>query len=179
MSLLRHYRFRPSLVVLHWLTLALLAAVYATMELRGLFPRGSVPREAMKTAHYFLGLAVFAVTLLRLVLRATGHTPPINPPPPAWQAVLARIVALVMYALMLAMPVIGYLILGADGKAPAIGGWSLPVLVPGSMPADALGSWHEGIALAGYWLVGLHAAAALYHHHIRGDNTLLRMSLRR
>ena len=37
-------RFPRGLIALHWLTLLLLAAVYATMELRGMFPRGSASR---------------------------------------------------------------------------------------------------------------------------------------
>lgn len=172
-------RYRPSLIALHWLTLVLLVAVYATMELRGFFPRGSAPRELMKTSHFFLGLAVFVVTWVRLALRATSPTPPIMPEPPMWQVLLARGVALSLYALMLSMPVLGYLILNAKGHAPAIGGWSLPVLFDLRPElGDRLESWHEGIALAGYWLVGLHAAAAIYHHHVRHDDTLLRMSLR-
>ncbi len=34
---------------------------------------------------------------------------------------------------------------------------------------------HEAIGEFGYYLIGLHAAAALYHHHFMKDNTLLRM----
>jgi cytochrome b561 len=56
----------------------------------------------------------------------------------------------------------------------------LPMLVaaqPGL--AEGLETWHERIAVAGYWLVGLHALAAIYHHHVRRDDALLRMSPRR
>ena len=158
----------------------LLAAVYATMELRGMFPRGSASREAIKTAHYFLGMTVFALTWLRLGLRLAGRTPPITPRPPAWQSALSAVVALALYGLLLAMPVIGYLLLNAEGHAPAIGSLRMPLLIaaePGL--AESLEGWHERIAVAGYWLVGLHAFAAIYHHHVRHDDTLLRMSLRR
>ena len=37
---------------------------------------------------------------------------------------------------------------------------------------------HEAVANLGYALIGLHAVAALYHHYMRHDNTLLRMSLK-
>src|SRR5690606_18992573 len=173
-------RYRPSIIVLHWLTLVLLVAVYATMELRGLFPRGSATRELMKETHFLLGLAVFVLAWLRLALRATGATPPITPPLPLWQTVLSRVVALAMYGLMLAMPVIGYLMLNASGTAPSLGGCRLPLLV-GADPAlgERLAAWHGAIAMAGYGLVGLHTVAALYHHHVRQDDTLVRMSLRR
>lgn len=172
-------RFPRGVIALHWLTLLLLVAVYATMELRGVFPRGSAEREAMKTAHYFLGLSVFALTWLRLGLRIAGSTPPILPEPPRWQRLLAKAVALALYGVLLAMPVIGYLLLNAEGTAPVLGGWQLPLLI-GAQPglAESLEGWHERIALAGYWLVGIHALAAVYHHHVRHDDTLLRMSLR-
>lgn len=173
-------RFPRRLVVLHWLTVLLLAAVYATMELRGLFPRGSASREAIKTAHYFLGLSVFALTWVRLGLRLAGRPPPITPRPPAWQSFLSAAVALALYGLLLTMPVIGYLLLNAEGHAPSIAGLQLPLLVAENHAlAERLEGWHEGIAVAGYWLVGLHALAALYHHHVRHDDTLLRMSFRR
>ena len=173
-------RFPRGLIALHWITLLLLVAVYATMELRGTFPRGSAPREAMKTAHYFLGMTVCALTWLRLGLRLSGRIPPITPQPPKWRSAMAASVALALYGLLLAMPVIGYLLLNAEGHAPAIAGVQLPVLIaaqPGL--AESLESWHERIAVAGYWLVGLHALAALYHHHVRRDDALQRMSLRR
>lgn len=173
-------RFPRGLIVLHWLTLLLLVAVYVTMELRGMFPRGSASREAIKTAHYFLGISVFALTWLRLGLRLAGGTPPITPRPPRWQSALAAAVALALYGLLLAMPVIGYLLLNAEGTAPSIGGLQLPRLIAENASlAESLEGWHERIADAGYWLVGLHALAAIYHHHVRHDDTLLRMSLRR
>jgi cytochrome b561 len=173
-------RFPRGIVALHWLTLLLLVAIYATMELRGMFPRGSAPRETMKTAHYFLGMSVFALTWLRLGLRLAGRTPPITPRPPAWQSVLSAIVALALYGLLLTMPVIGYLLLNAEGHAPAIAGLQAPLLIAENHAlAGSLEGWHEGIALAGYWLVGLHALAAIYHHHVRHDDALLRMSPRR
>lgn len=172
-------RYRPSLIALHWLTFVLVIAVYATMELRGMFPRGSGPRELMKTAHYFLGLSVLLLTVLRLFVRLSSPAPPIQPQPPAWQNVLAKLMALALYGLMLSMPVLGYLLLNADGHAPTIAGISLPALIgPQETLAETLEHWHESLASVGYWLIGLHAVAAIYHHHVRHDNTLLRMSLK-
>lgn len=180
MAMFSQTRYRPSLVALHWLTLLLLAAVYVSMEFRGIFPRGSAPREAMKQTHYFLGLSVFLLTWLRLLLRTVSPTPPIRPVPPAWQQWVAKGMAIALYALLLAMPVLGYLLLNADGTAPSLGGIALPRLI-GEQPslADQLKEWHELLANLGYALVGLHALAALYHHYFRHDDTLLRMSLRR
>ncbi|KAF1689809.1 cytochrome b [Pseudoxanthomonas koreensis] len=173
-------RFPRGLIALHWITLLLLVGVYATMELRGIFPRGSAERAAMKTAHYFLGISVFALTWLRLGLRLSGRIPPITPQPPKWQSALAAVVALALYVLLLAMPIVGYLLLNAEGHAPAIGNLRLPLLIPVQQGlAESLETWHGRIATAGYWLVGVHALAAIYHHHVRRDDALLRMSPRR
>jgi cytochrome b561 len=52
----------------------------------------------------------------------------------------------------------------------------LPALIaPDKAFAENLEDWHEIGATVGYWLVGLHAAAALYHHYVRRDDTLRRM----
>jgi cytochrome b561 len=76
-------RFTPATVALHWFMLALLAAVYACIELRVLWPRGSDPRELIKTWHFMLGLSVLALVLIRIAARMAGGTPPIVPAPPA------------------------------------------------------------------------------------------------
>ena len=172
-------RFRPSLVVLHWLTLVLLVGVYGCIELRVQFPRGSDTRELLKYWHFILGLSVFGVTWVRLAVRAAGNTPAITPAPPAWQSVLARLTALLLYAGMLALPVLGYLTLNAAGKPLLVFGMPLPMLVAANRDLSSqLKELHESIAIAGYFLIGLHALAALYHHYLRGDDTLRRMTLR-
>ena len=62
-------RYHPLLIGLHWLTLLLLIAIYASMELRGIFPKGSAAYDGMKTWHFMLGLTVLGVVLVRLPLR--------------------------------------------------------------------------------------------------------------
>ncbi len=41
--------------------------------------------------------------------------------------------------------------------------------------AGEIKEWHELAGTLGYWLIGLHAAAALFHHFISRDNTFIRM----
>ena len=53
-------------IMMHWLMLALLAGVYACIELREFYPRGSDVREGLKTWHFMLGLSVFALVWVRL-----------------------------------------------------------------------------------------------------------------
>jgi cytochrome b561 len=83
-------RYGSLQVPLHWLMLALLVAVYACIELRELYPRGSEIRLALKTWHFMLGLSVLILVGVRLVVRAFGLVPPISPRPPPWQLRVAH-----------------------------------------------------------------------------------------
>lgn len=176
----RQAHYGPWLIRLHWLMLILLAAVYACIELRVLFERGSAIREGLKDWHYALGLLVFVLVCVRLAVRLAGRMPMIVPPLPRWQRGAAWLVHLALYALMLAMPVLGWLLLSAEGDRPSLLGWSLPALIGADEGrAEWLESTHEWIGIAGYWLVGVHTVAALFHHYVMRDNTLLRMLPRR
>lgn len=169
-------RYGSLAIGLHWLMLLLIAAVYALMELRGYFPRGSDTREAMKQWHYMLGLSVLGLTLLRLAINAAGPHPRISPPPLPWVGLSAKLMHLALYLLMLGMPLIGWLLLSAEGEPIPFFGLQLPALVSESEQlAELFEEIHEFVATAGYFLIGFHAAAALFHHYRVGDDTLRRM----
>jgi cytochrome b561 len=169
-------RYGSVTISLHWLTLALLVGVYACIQLREFFPRGSPPREALATWHYMLGLTTFGVVFLRIVFRLANRTPPIEPPPPRWQQRLAGLVHLALYAFLVAMPLLGWLTLSTADEAVPLFGLQLPPLAaPDRALSHNLKEIHETIGTAGYYLIGLHAAAALFHHYFLRDNTLRRM----
>ncbi len=169
-------RYGSLSITLHWLMLLLIAAVYACIELRVNFPRGSDPREALKTWHFMLGLGVLLLACVRLVVLLRGTTPRIRPEPGVMSRRLARIGHIALYALMLGMPVAGWLILSAEGDPIPFFGIELPPLIgPNEALAERIEDIHKTAGTVGYWLIGLHAAAALYHHYIRRDNTLTRM----
>ena len=81
--------YSKTIIRMHWLTLVLMIAVYALIEFRGIFPKGSDGRETMKQWHFMLGLLIFTITWLRLAARGIGVTPPIQPTPPRYLAALA------------------------------------------------------------------------------------------
>ena len=174
-------RYGSTAIALHWLVLALIVAVYACMLLRENFPRGSDIREGLKAWHYMLGLSVLAVTFVRLGLRVfVWKTPPIAPPPPRWQMLLAGAAHIALYGLTIAMPVAGWLILSASGEPIPFWGLHLPALVPPDKAlAEQIEEVHELVGTVGYFLIGLHAAAALFHHYVARDNTVVRMLPRR
>jgi cytochrome b561 len=156
--------------------LLLIAAVYACIELRGYFPKGSDPREALKTWHFMLGLSVFALVWLRLALNATGAIPRIEPEPPKWQGLAAKLMHFALYALMIGLPLVGWLLLSAAGKPIPFFGLQLPALIAENKGlAETIKEVHETGGTIGYILIGMHAFAALFHHYWVGDNTLRRM----
>lgn len=171
-------RFGSLTIALHWFMLALLAAVYACIELRVLWPKGSDPRDLIKTWHFMLGLSVFMLVWIRLYARVRGGTPPIVPAPPAWQIRLGHAMHAALYLLMICMPIAGWLILSAEGKPIPFFGLELPALVAVNEPlAEQVEEIHETVGTIGYWLIGLHAVASLFHHYVQHDNTLARISL--
>lgn len=170
-------RYAGASIALHWLMAVLLAATAATIEMKGLYPKGSAPRELLKTAHFTLGMSVFALVWLRLLARTWATAPRITPAPPAWQARLGQLMHAALYVLMIALPLLGWLALSAKGQPiTLLGGLELPQLIAESKAtAHRIKDLHEALATAGYVLVGAHAAAALVHHYLVRDNTLLRM----
>lgn len=173
-------RYSTVTVTLHWLMLILLAVVYACIELRGIFPKGSDGRTLIKEAHFMLGLTVFVLVWLRLFARSMGKAPAIFPVSPAWQTFLAHLMHWALYLFMIAMPLLGWLITSAEGHQVMFYGFDLPLLIDQDKDfAKQLEGWHELGGTIGYWLIGLHALAGLYHHYIVRDNTLLRMMPKR
>lgn len=163
-------------ITLHWLMLALIAAVYACIELRVNFPRGSGIREGLKHWHFMLGLSVLALVMIRAVVRLRSVTPTIRPEPSAWMKGLSHAGHLALYVLMFGMPIAGWILLSAEGDPVPFFGLELPPLVaPDETFADTVKEIHATGGTVGYYLIGLHAAAALFHHYIRRDNTLTRM----
>ena len=169
-------RYGSVSIALHWLTLLLIAAVYACIELRGNFPKGSDVREGLKALHFMLGLGVLVLVAIRAVFHLVGTTPQIDPEPPRWQNLMAKAMHFALYALMIGMPLLGWLTLSAQGKQIPFFGLQLPPLVgDNKVVADWAKEIHEAGGTIGYFLIALHAAAALYHHYFVRDNTLQRM----
>ncbi|WP_268801113.1 cytochrome b [Pseudomonas huanghezhanensis] len=170
------HRYNRLSLTLHWLMLGLFIGVYACIQLKGLAPRGSTLRSAALGMHGLFGLSVFALVWLRLLGRLMNKAPTITPTPPGWQLGLASLMHALLYALMIATPILAWLMLAAAGKPVPYFEFFIPAPVAVD-PALArqLKSWHELVGNAGYWLIGLHAVAGLFHHYVVRDNTLRRM----
>ncbi|ALS98882.1 cytochrome b [Lacimicrobium alkaliphilum] len=169
-------KYHRASIALHWIMLLLIVAVYACIELREFYPKGSEPRELLKQWHFMLGLSVGLLVLIRLSVRLRHPAPVISPQPPAWQHRLAKVMHGLLYLLMLGMPVAGWMILSSAGKPVPFFGLELPALLPpNEVLAEQIEEVHETIGSAGYVLIALHALAGLFHHYFIKDNTLKRM----
>lgn len=164
---------------LHWLTALLVLGIAALgLVLGHAAPADEPTKFALYNIHESVGLTVLALTLLRLAWRAGHPAPPLPAGMPAPLRLLARANHAAFYALLLAMPVVGFL---------ATNAWGFPVRLYGLVPlpdpvgrnpplAETLSAIH---AVAGWTLLGLialHVAGALWHGLVRRDGTLRRMA---
>ena len=161
---------------LHWLMLLLLIGVFACISLSDSFPENSSTETLLKTSHFTLGLTVFALAWVRLLAKLVSPAPVIEPPIAVWQDRTSKVVQALLYGLMFCMPVLGWLSLSSSGKQIPFFGWQLPALIAQNKDfEEIIKSIHEAGAATLLVLVGVHAAAALYHHYLLRDNTLRRM----
>lgn len=169
-------RYGSITIGIHWMMALLFVGVYGAVELHELFEKGSDLRALLMTWHFMLGLLVFALVWLRLAARLSGSTPAIVPEPPGLQQLSSKLLHLALYLLMIGMPLTGWLMLSAAGKPIPFFGLELPALIGENKDlAEQIEELHETVGTAGYFLIGLHTVAALYHHYFMHDNTLTRM----
>ncbi len=174
-------RYGSLSIDMHWLMLLLLVAVYVAINLHDFAPKGSDLRAELKVWHFMLGLSVLALVVARLATRLfSGPAPRITPPLPRWQKWPAEAMHIALYTFMLGMPMLGWLAVSAKGAPIFFFGLQLPVLISQDKELyDWLKGIHQTIGTIGYYLIGLHAAAALIHHYVLRDDTLLRILPRR
>lgn len=169
-------KFAPSQILFHWIIFIFIVLTYATMELKGIAPKGSDAREWMKTLHYTFGGSVMLLMLIRIILKVTHKAPDITPAPPNWQIVLSKAVHGVLYLMFIALPLLGILTLYYGQVEWSFFSYAMPVSnEQNSNLQHNLKEVHEFIASTGYFVIGLHALAALFHHYVMRDNTLIRM----
>lgn len=170
-------RYGSLMIGMHWLMLLLLIAVYVMTYLHDFAPKGSELRAEFKVWHFMLGLCVLALVFARLVMRLTsGTTPLVTPPISHWMKLSGDAMHIALYVFMIGMPVLGWLAVSAKGDPIIFYGLQLPALISQDKGLyDWLKDIHETIGTIGYYLIGLHTAAALVHHYVMHDNTLLRI----
>ena len=165
---------------LHWLIAALILAMAWLGLTMGDLPNGP-DKIATYALHKSIGLSILALAALRLLWRLYAGAPGPVAGTPRWQARIAGVTHVALYALLLALPLSGWLLNSAAGfPLQWFGLFNLPALAGRDEALHALAvQAHELLfwTLAG--LVVVHTAAAFHHHVFRRDDTLRRMLPRR
>lgn len=172
----KYDKYRKVIITLHWLTAICIVVSYASIELRVFFDKGTDMRDSLKYTHFLIGLFILSLTIIRVIQRATSQAPSTSPQPPKWMQTSAKLGHMGLYVFLFAMPILGWLILSAEGKMISVLGWQLPSLIGVDKDiAHDIQEIHETLGTIGYGLIAAHIAMALYHHFIRKDSTLNHM----
>jgi cytochrome b561 len=136
--------------------------------------------RGLLTLHESLGLAIFAITLLRLAHRSWAPAPAAIPMP-VWMHQGALATRLLLYFLLLFLPlsaIVGSWIEGHSLSFYFVGALASPWTTSQALGQSIL-TLHKLAGDAIMWLAGVHAAAALFHHFILKDNVLRSMLVSR
>ena len=135
-----------------------------------------IEKLILMSRHKSLGVTILLLAILRLGWRLANRVPP-PPARPAGLRYLAGTSHLLLYGLLIALPLTGWL---ASSAANASVSWWGLLTLPDLIHADearfeALAEIHEGLSRALVVLVVVHSLAALLHHFVLKDDVLRRM----
>lgn len=164
---------RPrELVALHWLTVLCLVLAAAVILTRTRIDARPL-RNGLLEVHRHLGLCVLVLVAARIALRLRfGRLPKLAQSNRTMRAA-AGLTHAALYAAVLLLPLLGWMLSDAQGKRVRFLGATLPRLVePDFDLADQLVVWHQDAAWALLVLALLHVSAALWHHFVLRDAVL-------
>ncbi len=164
------FRYSGTMVTLHWATVGLITAAWLSAQIIDLFPRAI--RAPFTSIHIFLGALTGVVVLARIVVRLWGTPRP--EPEPGIADLAARVVHLVLYALVIAAVGLGILNAWVRG-ADVFGFFTFSSFTTDRDMRHLIGEFHELATNAILVLAAGHAMMALVHHFLLGDGVLRRM----
>ena len=134
------------------------------MEFRGFAPRDW--RPYFNIVHVSCGITILVLMIARLLVRLKSPTPPIVPKPSPMLTGLAHLGHLIIYLLFIALPILGLLMMYNRGGNWIAFGFSMPHAAEANFDlVDMLKEYHVTLAMFGYYVIALHALAALAHHY--------------
>lgn len=162
--------------LLHWLIVALIIVQFVIAEIAQGLPLGP-DKVATLARHKSVGITILALALLRLVWRAVNPTPTLPATSRPWERTVARATHAVLYGLLFAMPLSGWMMSSARNFPVSwFGLVQLPDLVRPSKPLyEQLHETHEVLFVVLVAVAILHVLAALKHHFILKNDVLRRM----
>ena len=167
-------RYTPPAIFFHWAIFLLVALAYLAIEIRG--PRGSDSRAFWTSVHFWAGTLVLALAVPRLLWRLWAGAPE-ELSANRLLTFTARAAHLVLYVFIFAQPLLGILMVNAGGR-PVTLAWvnfSFTLVSADSIARPLLKDAHEWLGIVFYWVIGLHALAAIAHHVVFKDRTLRRI----
>lgn len=169
----QHFNFTAR--VLHWsMALAILAMLFVGI---GMVASISL-RPTLVSLHRPLGIAILLLVIVRLANRLRHPPPPLPSDLPRLQVFAAKASHWLLYALMFAMPLVGWSMLSAGGyPVTMFKGFNLPAIAPHDATVYALlRGAHTWLALLLFATVLMHLAAALFHAWVRRDDVFPSMA---
>lgn len=160
---------------LHWVVVGLLIVQVTLGKIAHELPVG-LDKLALLARHKSVGITILGLALIRLAWRFYDRPPP-SPPMPGWQRLAAQVNHWALYALLLAMPLTGWMMSSAANFPVSwFGLVQLPDLIaPDRSLKEQLEEVHELLAMILIALALLHVAAALKHQFFDRDGLLFRM----
>ncbi|MBA1363371.1 cytochrome b [Burkholderia gladioli] len=167
-------RYNRPAIAFHWLIVLLVALGYLAIEIRG--PKGTDSRLFWTNVHFCAGTLVLSLSILRVLWRFASRRPDPLPQPPVL-AFLAKLSHLALYLFTLAQPLLGIAFVNMGGHPVTIAPLGVSFTLFDANPAlrGPLKEAHELIGNSFYFVIGLHALAALWHHFVKRDATLRRI----
>ena len=155
-------------ILFHWLIAILIGANILLANLGEDLPRAA--RAAYMSPHKAIGISILILTIGRILWRLTHRPPALPDKVSGWQAKAGQCAHILFYVLMIAMPLTGWLMIGANGKAAPVdffGLFTIDMAVgKNAMLADIGHEGHEILAAPLVILIGLHILGALKHQFI-------------
>ena len=161
---------------LHWLMVVVLVGLFCLGIYMHELPL-SPQKLRLYTWHKWAGVSAFLLVLARLAW-LIAHRPPAWPGDmPHWQEALARALHLLLYLLMIAIPLSGWLMSSAKGfQTIYFGILPLPDVVHKNRElGELLQTLHSTLNLCLAALVVVHVAAVLKHQLLDRDQVFRRM----
>ncbi len=169
-------RYTGTAIALHWLIALMILSAFCV----GLYMTGmklSPLKLKIFSWHKWAGVTIFTLVLVRCIWRLTHTPPPLPDTMPRWQRWAAEGTHYVLYALMFAIPLSGWLMSSAKGfQTVYFGVLPIPDLLDKNPDlGETLATVHAVLNYTMIVIVGMHAAAALKHHFLDKDDVLRRM----
>ena len=163
-------------MALHWLVVVLILMMAVIGLTMGDLPNGP-DKVWVYALHKSIGITILVLVVLRLAWRLYAGAPGPVAGTPGWQERIASLTHWALYALLLAMPLSGWVLNSASGfPLQWFGLFNLPALAGRDHDLHELAEEaHELLFWILVALVVAHAAAAFYHHLFQRDATLARM----